>query len=273
MIIDSNNEFFKKNCNFNNKVRGHSLPYSAHHPRTPSMFSSKCDKDYAMRVQRESDRMDEDNPVAPSNSLQLEHITSNSQSNQVSKVADFTTNARQQHTGHVNLALNNKSTDINNVVNIELSYNINQALDPKSWDSNFHAISLHRPMEYLALDIKNIKNSLIKICKFILGKLIEGDKANNIKDLKGVSKAAWEFILFLYKVHWDSLIVDNAKTSFRNKVKSKFSSQISKTPINVKGKDTVKPTYISFLPPPILAKSLKEVIKILKYFKKNSPLA
>jgi len=67
--------------------------------------------------------------------------------------------------------------------------------------------------------------------------------------------------------------VDNAKTSFKNKDKSKFSLQISKTPVNVKDKDIVKPTYVSPLPPPILAKLPKEVIEISKYFKKNSPLA
>jgi len=36
--------------------------------------------------------MDKDNYVAPSNSPQLEYMTLNSQSNQVSKAADFTTN-------------------------------------------------------------------------------------------------------------------------------------------------------------------------------------
>jgi len=237
------------------------------------MSSSECDKDYATRVQRESDRMDEDDPVAPSNSPQLEYATPNSQSNQVSKAADFTTNTRQQHAGHVDPALNNESTDINNVANIQLSYNINQALDPESWDGNFCAISLHESMEHLASDVKNIKDSLIRMCKFILGKSIEDDKANNIKDLKGVSKAAWEFISSLYEVHWDSLIVDNTKTSFRNKIKSKLSPQIGKTPVNVKDKDIVKPTYVSPLPPPILAKSPKKVIEILKYFKKNLPSA
>jgi len=100
MIINSNNEFFKKNCDFSNEVRGCSLAYSTYYSRTPSMSSSECDKNYAIKVQRESDRMDEDDPVALSNSPQLKYTTSNSQSNQVSKAADFTTNARQQCTGH-----------------------------------------------------------------------------------------------------------------------------------------------------------------------------
>jgi len=142
-------------------------------------------------------------------------------------------------------------------------------LDPESWDGNFHAISLHGSMEHLASDIKNIKDSLFRMCKYTLGKVIEGDKANSVKDLEGVGKAAWEFISSLYKVHWDSLIVDDSKMSFRNKVKSKLSSQIVKVPVNVKGKESVKPTYVSSLLSPILVKSPKEVNKISKYFKKN----
>jgi len=45
-------------------------------------------------------------------------------------------------------------------------------------------------MEYLASDIKNIKESLTRIHKYILGKSIDGDKANNIKDLESIGKAA-----------------------------------------------------------------------------------
>ena len=45
-------------------------------------------------------------------------------------------------------------------------------------------------MEYLATSIKNIKESLGRMQKYILGKAIESDKTNNIKDLKEVGKAA-----------------------------------------------------------------------------------
>ena len=56
-------------------------------------------------------------------------------------------------------------------------------------------------MEHLALDIKNIKETLERIQKYVLSKAIENSKANNIKNLKGVSKAAWGFISSLYKAH------------------------------------------------------------------------
>ena len=87
------------------------------------------------------------------------------------------------------------------MINIQLNYDIDQALDPKSWDSNFHAISLYRSIEYLVSDVKNIKDYLFRMHKYILGKAIEGNKVNSVKDFEGVGKAAWKFILFLYEVH------------------------------------------------------------------------
>jgi len=150
--------------------------------------------------------------------------------------------------------------------NVQLPYNINQALDPESWDSNFRAISIHGSMEHLASDISNIKESLGRIQKYILGKTIESDNADNIKDLEGVGKVAWGLISFLYKAHWDSLYVDDQKTSFRNKVKSKFSPMALNNTNNSKGKNKVSSPYVSVLPSPIPA---KEVNEISKFFKKN----
>jgi len=119
--------------------------------------------------------------------------------------------------------------------------------------------------------MKNIKESLTRMQKYILNKTIKGREANNVKDLKSIGKVAWRFILFLYKAYWDSLIVDKSNTSFRNMVKSKFSPQVLKTPTNGKGKNTVKMATISYILPPIPAKPQKEVNEILKYFK-NKPV-
>jgi len=76
------------------------------------------------------------------------------------------------------------------VFNIQLNYDINQTLDPESWNGNFQAISLYESMEYLASDIKNIKESLDRMQKYILNKAIKDNKANSIKDFKGVGKVA-----------------------------------------------------------------------------------
>ena len=56
--------------------------------------------------------------------------------------------------------------------------------------------------------------------KYILNKAIDGDKANDIKDLKGVGEVAWRFISALYKSHWNNLIADKNSFSFRHKVKT-----------------------------------------------------
>jgi len=53
-------------------------------------------------------------------------------------------------------------------------------------------------MEHLTSDAKNIKKSLCHMQKYILNKKIEGGKANDVNDLKGISKAAWSFISSLY---------------------------------------------------------------------------
>ena len=152
--------------------------------------------------------------------------------------------------------------------NIQLNYDPDQALDLKSWDGNFHAISLHGSMEHITSDVLSIKNSLLRIKKYILGKSINGDKANNFKDLSGMGKSIWEFISSVYNLHWDVLFVDENNTTLRNKVKLKFASQVKFPQTSNKGKDTPKPTFVSSIPPPIPAKSPKEVKEISKFFKK-----
>ena len=124
-------------------------------------------------------------------------------------------------------------------------------------------------IEYLASDALNIKELLTRMQKFIAGKSINGNKANDLKDLNGMGKAIWEFISMVYDFHWDFLYVDDNNTTFRSKVKSKFSPQIKniQSPAN-KGKEKAKPSFVSVILSSILAKSNKEVKEISKFFKK-----
>ena len=78
MVIDLVDDIFKGNCDNYDKVRGCSLASSMYCLRTPSLFSSHCDEDYTIRVQRESDRMVKNDPVTSTNSLQLEYMSSKS---------------------------------------------------------------------------------------------------------------------------------------------------------------------------------------------------
>jgi len=76
----------------------------------------------------------------------------------------------------------------------------------------------------------------------------------------------------VYELYWDGLHMNDSNMLFRNKVKSKFNPQVPKTPASNKGKEMVKPTYVSLLPPPIPAKMPKEVNEVSKYFKKVDAL-
>jgi len=92
MVINSIDNLFKSNCDNYNEVRGHSLVSSTYSPRTPSMFSSKCNEDYLTKVQCKSDNMIEDDQVASSDSPQLEYTTPKSQCIQDSKATDHPSN-------------------------------------------------------------------------------------------------------------------------------------------------------------------------------------
>ena len=109
----------------------------------------------------------------------------------ISKTANLSFNTRKQCGQNVAPALNNSTADNNReVFNIQLNYNINQTLDPELWNGEFRAVSLHGSMKHLASNIKNIKESLQRMQRYILGKAINSNKANDIKDLKEVGKVA-----------------------------------------------------------------------------------
>ena len=248
-----------------NEVRGCSLDMSIHRPRSPSLLLSKCEEECHIRVKRKSNRIDKDNLVNSLSNFSLEYTTQEGQIHQVSKAADPTLNMRMQNVLTAQLALSQPSSK--NVFNIQLNYDPNQALNPESWDGNFHAISLYGSMEYLTSDALNVKESLIRIKKYISGKSIDSVKANEVQDLIGMGKALWEFINAVYESQWDALFVEN-NTTFRSKVKAKFNPQTRKSPIPSNDKDTAKLTFVLPIPLSILAKLLKEIKEISKYFKK-----
>ena len=64
--------------------------------------------------------------------------------------------------------------------------------------------------------------------KYILGKSIESNKANEVEDFKGIGKAIWKFISAIYDSYWNNLFIDNNKSTFRSKIKSKFNPQVAR---------------------------------------------
>ena len=167
--------------------------------------------------------MDKDKLDNSSGSIKLKYKTQ-SQNLQVSKTANSPSYMRQQYTPTTDPTLNIPRCE--SVFNVQLNYNLDAALDPEFWDGNFHAVLLHSSIEHLASDALNIKVSLNRMRKFIAGKSINSDKANNIKDMNSMGKAIWKFISMVYDSHWNSLYIDNNNTTLRSKIKSKFSPQV-----------------------------------------------
>jgi len=185
MDVNPLDNLFDIGNNFD-EVRGHLLILSTHKPKFSLLSLSDCEEEYHIRVKRECDRMNENDPVTSAGSIQIEYTIQEDQNGQVSKAANNTNNVCQQHVSNEDPALNQPSG--NNVFNIQLNYNIDQALDPDSWDGEFYAVSLHGFMEHLASNIKNIKDSLYRMLKYVMGKSINEENANDIKDLEGIGK-------------------------------------------------------------------------------------
>ena len=76
-------------------------------------------------------------------------------------------------------------------------------------DGSFHPVSLHRSLEHLPSDSKNIKKSLHYITNYIKNKNINHNKANDILDLKSIGEVVWNFIFTIYDSEWDVLTANS----------------------------------------------------------------
>jgi len=82
-----------------------------------------------------------------------------------------------------------------------------------------------------------------------------------------MGEAVWNLISSVYQSNWDSLIADKNSYTLRQKISVKFTPKVKPIP---KGDHADKsksvPACIERIPPPIPAKSQKEVNQISKYF-------
>jgi len=112
------------------------------------------------------------------------------------------------------------------------------------------------------------------LAKYIQGKQVVGNKANDISDFDSMGDAIWNFISSVYGSKWDALFTDHKTTTLRTKISSKFTPHISPTNGNSK-KDAPKSTPVTINkappPPPLPAKSKKEINVISKYFQTKKP--
>ena len=90
-------------------------------------------------------------------------------------------------------------------INIQLSYDSNTPMESDLWDGSFYPISLHRSIEHITSDAKNIKNSLNFMARYIVNKQMDFSKANNLDDFISIGKVVQNFISSVYKANWDTL--------------------------------------------------------------------
>ena len=153
------------------------------------------------------------------------------------------------------------------VINIQLLYNPSAPMEPKLWNGSFHPISLHDLMEHLVSDSKNIKDSLNFIAKYISNKQVDSSESNNLEDFHSMGEAVWNFISSVYQTNQDSLYANKQSNSLRKKIAAKFTLKIQPATNKNKIINKLTPANIERIPPPIPAKSQKEVNQISKYFK------
>ena len=113
-----------------------------------------------------------------------------------------------------------------NIINIQLLYDLHVSTKPEFQDGSFHPISLHRFLEHLALNAKNIKDSLNFMAKYISNKKIKSSKLNDIEDLKSIGEAIWNLISLVYNANWDSFNADKQSNSLRRKISAKFTPKV-----------------------------------------------
>jgi len=273
-----------------NEVRGRNLSTNRSVSRDSSMSSTKSSVTYHERMVNNGMDIDEE-PVESAPALSYE--TEQERTICTSKVAEQQKNMRQKG-GNLEAPNSNpkcvpnvdqrdlpthgtvSQTEDNSAINIQLPYNSQAPTEPDLWSGNFHPILLHGSIKQIASDVKNIKDSLNFIARYISNKKMNPSKTNELEDFNGMDDSIWNFILSVYQANWNSLHTDNQATTLKAKISSKFTPRITSN-TGKNNKEIAKHILVTIekIPPPpsFLAKSKKEVNIISKYFQSNKPLA
>ena len=216
------------------------------------------------------DRMDTNmdfNPTIEEPSLELSYETEQEKALWVSMAANH-----QETTRPSNVHNETPPTQApyeEEVINIQLPYDLQAPTEPELWSGSFHFISLHGSIKHFASDSKNIKVSLNFLAKYIKNKQVNGGKVNKLNNFDGMGDAIWNFISSVYEAKWDALYTDQKSNTLRTKISLKFTLRTNRSN-NGNKKDIAKPVLVTInkVPPlpPLLAKTKKEVNIISKYF-------
>ena len=112
-----------------------------------------------------------------------------------------------------------------------MAYNINWLTESNAWDSKAYPLSIFGTMEFLEIDSKSMFTSLLYMADFIRSRKALKGKVNDIPELKDFGEAVWSFLSSIYESGWDSIYIDRDKNSLRNRVSSKFTSQVLRSNI------------------------------------------
>jgi len=155
---------------------------------------------------------------------------------------------------------------------VKLPYDPNAPTEPDLWSGDFHSIFLHSSVEQITSDMKNIKQSLNFMARYISNKKVNPKSSNDLNDFDGIGDVVWNFLSSIYQSSWDSLYTDNQSKTLREKISSKLTPRVVPSPTH---KSTKNPNPVTINkvppPPPLPAKTKKEVTVISKYFLPNKP--
>ena len=260
----------------NSKVRGRNPSPSAKSSRESSLASSGCSTPYHKRMEIDVvPGTDESN----TESHDLSYETAQEKAIRVSIAANQQVNQQvpTRPLGGINEATTAHGQYEEDVINVQIPYDINTPTEPELWSGSFHPISFHGSIEHFASDSKNIKVTLNFLAKYIQNKLVNSNVANDLSDFNGMGDAIWNFISSVYDMKWDALHTDNKSNTLRAKISSKFTPRIlTQAPNGNNKKEMPKSSLVTINKAPPLpslpAKFKKEINMISKYFqpRKNS---
>ena len=186
----------------NNDVRGRSPQIHKNLSRNSSMSSMVSSTIYHKRMELNNGMNIDSEPPVESPALSYE----NERDKEICfrKAAETTNNTRLQsgnneasttltnHGNHVsldNVQAQSPHVDDDNDINFQLPYDPNGPTKPNLWSENFQSISLHSSVEHIASDLKNIKQSLNFMAKYISNKKVNPKSSNNLEDFNGIGDA------------------------------------------------------------------------------------
>ena len=196
----------------NNDTRGRLSQIHKNWSRDTSMSSTCSSTIYHKRVVMNNSMDIDSDPPVESSALSYEDEWE--KEIRLRKAAETTNNTRLQdgnnevssiqinHDGHISTDRTCSQAPCNvddNVINIQLPYNSNAPMEPNLWSGDFHSISLHGSVKQIASDMKNIKQSLNFMARYISNKKVNPKSFNDLNDFDGIGDVVWNFLSSIYQ--------------------------------------------------------------------------